>query len=75
MIGMSASVQGIASRSAVLVLLFLACVTTSPQAAGEHGSGALKGFNEDVLNITYFHPAEFVPAPPASTPALVGTSK
>jgi hypothetical protein len=73
--GMSASVQGIAFRSAFLVLLFLACATTSPQARGEHDSGALKSFHDDVLNITYFYPAEFVPAPPASTPALVGTSK
>jgi hypothetical protein len=73
--GMSASVQGIASRSASLVLLFLACATTSPQATGEHGPGTLKSFHDDVLNITYFYPAEFVPAPPASTPALAGTSK
>jgi hypothetical protein len=73
--GMSASVQGIAPRSTFLVLLFLACATTSPQAPGEHGSGTLKSFHDDVLNITYFYPAEFVPAPPASTPALAGTSK
>jgi hypothetical protein len=73
--GMPASVQGIASRSAFLVLLFLACATTSPQATGEHGSGTLKSFHDDVLNITYFYPTEFVPAPPASTPALAGTSK
>jgi hypothetical protein len=73
--GMSASVQGIAPRSAFLVLLFLACATTSPQATGEHDSGALKSFHDDVLNITYFYPSEFLPAPPASTPALAGTSK
>jgi hypothetical protein len=73
--GMSASVQGIASRSAFLVLLFLACATTSPQAPGEHASATLKSFHDDVLNITYFYPGEFVPAPPASTPALAGTSK
>ena len=73
--GMSASVQRIASRTAFLVLLFLACATTSPQATGEHDSSALKSFHDDVLNITYFYPAEFVSAPPASTPALVGTSK
>jgi hypothetical protein len=73
--GMSASVQGIAPRSTFLVLLFLACATTSPQATGEHGSGTLKSFHDDVLNITYFYPAEFVTAPPASTPALAGTSK
>jgi hypothetical protein len=71
--GMSASVQGIASR--FLVVLFLACATTSPQATGEHDSGTLKSFHDDVLDITYFYPAEFVPALPASTPALVGASK
>jgi hypothetical protein len=73
--GMSASVQGIAPRSALLVLLFFACATTLPQATGEHDSSALKSFHDDVLNITYYYPAEFVPAPPASTPALAGTSK
>jgi hypothetical protein len=66
---------GNCTRSVFLVLLFLACATTSPQATGEHDSGALKNFHDDVLNITYFYPAEFVPAPPASTPALAGTSK
>jgi hypothetical protein len=71
--GMSASVQGIASRS--VFLLLLACATTSPQATGDHGSGTLKSFHDDILNITYFYPANFVPAPPASTPALAGTSK
>ena len=70
---MSASVQGIAPR--FLVLLFLACATTSPQATGEHDSGTLKSFHDDVLNITYFYPTEFVPALPASTLALVGASK
>ena len=73
--GMSASVQGIAPRPTVLVLLFLVCATTSPQVTGEHGSGTLKSFHDDVLNITYFYPAEFVPAPPASTPALAGMPK
>jgi hypothetical protein len=72
--GMSTSVQRIASRSAFLVLLFLACATTSPQAKGDHGSGTLKSFHDDVLNITYFYPAEFVPAPPGSTPSLAGSS-
>ena len=71
--GMSASVQGIASRS--VFLLLLACATTSPQATSDHGSGTLKSFHDDILNITYFYPANFVPAPPASTPALAGTSK
>jgi len=75
MSGMSASVQGIALRSAFFILFFLACATTSPQATGEHSSGKLKSFHDDVLNITYFYPAEFVAAPPASTPTLVGTSK
>jgi hypothetical protein len=64
--GMSASIQGIASRS--VFLLLLACATTSPQATGDHGSGTLKSFHDDILNITYFYPANFVPAPPASTP-------
>jgi hypothetical protein len=73
--GMSASGQRIAPRSAFHVLLFLACATALPQATSEHGSGTLKSFHDDVLNITYFYPAEFVPAPPASTPALAGTSK
>jgi hypothetical protein len=71
--GMSASVQGIASRS--VFLLLLACATTSPQATSDHGSGTLKSFHDDILNITYFYPANFVPAPPASTLALAGTSK
>jgi hypothetical protein len=71
--GMSASVQEIASRS--VFLLLLACATTSPQATGDHSSGTLKSFHDDILNITYFYPANFVPAPPASTPALAGTSK
>jgi hypothetical protein len=70
---MSASVQEIAPR--FLILLFLACTTTAPRATGEHDSAILKSFHDDVLNITYFYPAEFVPALPASTPALVGTSK
>jgi hypothetical protein len=73
--GISASIQGIATQSAFLVLLFFACATTSPQATGEHGSGTLKNFHDDALNITYFYPSEFVPAPAASTPALAGTSK
>ena len=73
--GMSASVQGIASRSVFLILLLLACATTSPQATGDHSAGTLKSFRDDILNITYFYPANFVPAPPASTPALAGTSK
>ena len=72
---MSASVQRIAPRSAFVVLVFIACATTLPQATREHGSGTLKSFHDDVLNITYFYPAEFVPAPPASTPTLVGKSK
>jgi hypothetical protein len=29
----------------------------------------MKSFHDDVLNITYFYPATFVPAPPNSTPA------
>jgi hypothetical protein len=74
MISMSASVQGIAIRSAFLVLLLLACATASSQATGEHGSGTLMSFHDDVLNITYFYPAEFVPASPGSTPALAGSS-
>jgi hypothetical protein len=73
--GMSASVQAIASRSASLVVLFLACAMASPQAAGANGAGTLKSFHDDALNITYFYPSEFVPAPPASTPALAGASK
>jgi hypothetical protein len=73
--GMSASVQGIASRSAFLVLLFLACATTSPQAAGANSAGTLKNFHDDALNITYFYPSGFVLAPDASTPPLAGSSK
>jgi hypothetical protein len=73
--GMSASVQRIASRSASLVVLFLACAMTSSQATGANGDGTLKNFHDDALNITYFYPSEFVPALAASTPALAGTSK
>jgi hypothetical protein len=73
--GMSASVQGIASPSASFVLLFLACAMASSQATGANGSGTLKKFHDDTLNITYFYPAEFMPTPAASTPALAGTSK
>ena len=45
------------------------------QATGANGAGTLKNFHDDALNITYFYPSEFVPAPAASTPALAGTSK
>jgi hypothetical protein len=72
--GMSASVQGIASRSVSLVALFLVCAMASPQATDANGAGTLKNFHDDALNITYFYPSEFVPAPAASTPALAGTS-
>jgi hypothetical protein len=72
--GVSASVQRIASRSASLVLLFLACATASPQATGKYGPSTLKSFHDDALKITYFYPSEFMPAPAASTPALAGTS-
>jgi hypothetical protein len=73
--GVSASVQGIASRSASLVLLFPACATASPKATGNYGPSTLKSFHDDALNITDFYPSEFMPAPAASTPALAGTSK
>ena len=73
--GMSASVQAIASRSTSLVVLFLACAMALPQGAGANGAGTLTSFHDDTLNITYFYPSKFVPAPPASTPALTGTSK
>jgi hypothetical protein len=73
--GVSASVQGIASRSASLVLLFLACATASPQATGKYAPSTLRSFHDDALNITYFYPSEFMPEPAASTPALAGTPK
>ena len=73
--GMSASVQAIASRSASLVVLVLACAMASSQTAGANGAGTLKSFHDDALNITYFYPSEFVPAPSASVPALAGASK
>ena len=73
--GMSASVQAIASRSTSLVVLFLACAMALPQGASANGAGTLTSFHDDTLNITYFYPSKFVPAPPASTPALTGTSK
>ena len=73
--GMSASVQAIASRSTSLVVLFLACAMALPQGASANGAGTLTSFHDDTLNIAYFYPSKFVPAPPASTPALTGTSK
>src|ERR1700721_2764579 len=73
--GMSASVRAIASRSASLVVLVLACAMASSQTAGANGAGTLKSFHDDALNITYFYPSEFVPAPSASVPALAGASK
>jgi hypothetical protein len=73
--GMSASVQAIASRFTSLVALFLACAMALPQATGANGAATLTSFHDDALNITYFYPSKFVPAPPASTPALTGTSK
>src|SRR6202021_4163547 len=73
--GMSASVRAIASRSASLVVLVLACAMASSQTAGANCAGTLKSFHEDVLIITYFYPSEFVPAPSASVPALAGASK
>jgi hypothetical protein len=75
MSGMSASVQGIAFRFASLVVLVVACAKASPQATSANGVGTLKSFHDDALNITYFYPSNFLPAPPASTPRLVGTSK
>jgi hypothetical protein len=73
--GISASVQGIASRSASLAVFFLACATASPQATGANGAGTLMNFHDDALNITYFYPSGFVSAPAASTPPLAGSSK
>ena len=66
---MSASVQRIAFRSSSLVLLFLVYAASLPHAIGQSNSGSIKSFHDDVLNITYFYPATFVPAPPNSTPA------
>jgi hypothetical protein len=36
---------------------------------GQSSSGSIKSFHDEVLNITYFYPATFVPAQPNSTPA------
>ena len=66
--GTSASVQRIAFRSPSFVLLFLAYVASLPHAIGQSNSGSIKSFRDGVLNITYFYPATFAPAPPNSTP-------
>jgi hypothetical protein len=66
--GMSASVQRIAFRSSSLVLLFLSYAASLPHAIGQSNTGSIKSFHDDVLNITYFYPATFGPAPPNSTP-------
>jgi hypothetical protein len=66
--GRSASIQRIAFRSSSFVLLFLAHAASLSQAIGQSNSGSIKSFHDDVLNITYFYPATFVPAPPNSTP-------
>ncbi|MGD0446295.1 MAG: hypothetical protein ABSA39_20360 [Edaphobacter sp.] len=71
---MSASIHGIASRSASLIALLLVCAMGSPQATDANGAGTLKTFHDAALNITYFYPSGFVPTPAASTPALAGTS-
>jgi hypothetical protein len=62
------SLQRIVVRSSSFVLLFLACVASLPHAIGQSSSGLIKSFHDEVLNITYFYPATFVPAPPSSTP-------
>src|ERR1700723_2144467 len=62
------SLQRIVVRSSSFVLLFLACVASLPHAIGQSSSGLIKSFHDEVLNITYFYPATFVPAPPNSTP-------
>jgi hypothetical protein len=66
--GTSASVQRIAFRSSSFVLLFLAYAASLSRAIAPSNSGSMKSFHDDVLNITYFYPATFVPAPPNSTP-------
>ena len=68
MSGTSASVQRIAFRSSSFVLLFLAYAVSLSHAIGQSNSGSIKSFHDDVLNITYFYPATFLPAPPNSTP-------
>lgn len=68
MSGTSASVQRIAFRSSSFVLLLLAYAASLSCAIGQSNSGSMKSFHDDVLNITYFYPATFVPAPPNSTP-------
>jgi len=66
--GASASVQRIAFRSIWFVLLFLAYTARLLHAIGQSDSRSIKSFHDDVLNITYYYPATFVPAPPNSTP-------
>jgi hypothetical protein len=68
MSGTSASVQRIAFRSSSFVLLFLSYAASLSCAIGQSNPGSIKSFHDDVLNITYFYPATFVPAPPNSTP-------
>lgn len=56
-------------RPVSMVTLFLALAASPLHTIGQSNSGSMKSFHDEALNITYFYPAEFVPAPSGSTPA------
>jgi hypothetical protein len=48
---------------ASIVLLLLACATGPVQLTDQERANLPKSFHDDALNITYFYPAHFAPAP------------
>jgi hypothetical protein len=56
-------------RSASMVVLFLTVTANALHGGGQSTSNSMKSFHDDALNITYFYPAGFVPAPSGSAPA------
>ena len=57
-----------------IFLLLLLCQTARPQPAVLTNPDVLMRFHDAVLNITYFHPSRFVPAPsPPSTASTTDT--
>src|SRR5271169_6927235 len=68
--GMSVLAPTRTFRSASMVTIFLAfAATSSLHGGGQSTSSSMKSFHDDALNVTYFYPADFVPAPSGSTPA------
>jgi len=66
--GMSVPTPTRTFRSASMVTLFLAFAASPLHGGGQSTSSSMKSFHDNALNVTYFYPAEFVPAPSGSTP-------